>query len=175
MKTVLKWLGLALVALIGVVVVGGLLLPTEFEVSRSRTIPAGADALHAQVADLEQYEQWQPWAEDDPTMTRTWGERRSGQGASYSWSSEQHGSGTLSISESVPGERVVFDLDFGGSGAVATLSFEEQAEGTEVTWHMRGDMDLPVVGGWMALMMDPMVGETYDRGLANLERRVLSN
>ena len=43
---------------------------------------------------------------------------------------------------------------------------------TEVKWIMKGNMDMPVFGGYFALMMDSMVGPMFDRGLAKLKQVV---
>ena len=34
---------------------------------------------------------------------------------------------------------------------------------------MSGDMGTPVIGGYFAIMMDAMVGQTFDKGLLNLK------
>ena len=43
---------------------------------------------------------------------------------------------------------------------------------TKVTWIMTGDMGTPVIGGYFVLMMDSMVGNMFDKGLANLKNTV---
>ena len=43
---------------------------------------------------------------------------------------------------------------------------------TKVTWTMSGDMATPVLGGYFVLMMDSMVGQTFEKGLTNLKNTV---
>jgi len=39
----------------------------------------------------------------------------------------------------------------------------------KVTWSMSGDMDMPVIGGYFALLMPRMVGGDFEKGLAKLK------
>ncbi len=37
---------------------------------------------------------------------------------------------------------------------------------------MRGRMDTPVLGGYAALLIEPLVGDLFERGLAKLKQTV---
>jgi hypothetical protein len=39
----------------------------------------------------------------------------------------------------------------------------------EVTWGIAGEMDMPVVGGYMALFSDRMIGPMFEKGLNKLK------
>jgi hypothetical protein len=49
------------------------------------------------------------------------------------------------------------------------FAYERTAAGTRVTWTDRGDVGGNPLMRWMALAMDPMMGPTFEKGLADLE------
>ena len=65
--------------------------------------------VHAFVGDLEKWDEWTPWIEDDPSIVTTFGEKTVGVGAHQSWTSES-GDGELTLTQSDElAFRVVFD------------------------------------------------------------------
>ena len=72
-------------------------------------------------------------------------------------------------------EGIAYDLVFGGGTYVcqSAMVYDPLEDGeTKVTWTMSGDMGTPFIGGYFAMMMDAMVGETFDKGLSNLKSTV---
>ncbi len=168
----LKIIGIALVAVIAVVVVAGLMTPNSYEVSRSITIDAGTDAVHHYVGDLNQWDTWSPWKDADPTIAVTIGEQATGVGASQSWIGDS-GSGSLTFTEASPAEGIAFYLHIEkGAPATGALRYEPDGEGTKVTWSMQGSIPVPVMGGFIAKSMDGMVGPMFDNGLQKLKKAV---
>ena len=164
----------AIVVIIVVVVVVGLFLPTSYTVERSIVIDAPVAQIHEYVGDLDRWAAWEPWKEGDPTLVVTYGEKTRGVGASQSWVGES-GGGALTFTKDSPTEGIEYDLVFDDGTYVcrSAMTYDPlQDGGTRVTWTMEGDMGAPVIGGYFALMMDPMVGGTFDRGLSNLKKRV---
>ena len=162
---------LAVLIILILVVVVGLFLPTSYTVERSIVINAKPEAIHKYVGDLNNWEKWAPWKEEDPTIVVTKGEKTKGEGASQSWVGDS-GDGALTITKDSPTKGVEYDLVFEGGQYLSksALLYEEQQEGeTKVTWTMNGDMKSPIIGGYFAIMMDSMVGEMFDRGLSNLK------
>lgn len=171
MKRWLKRIAIVVVVLIGGFIVVGLFLPTSYEVSRSIEVEAPEARVHELVADLRQWPRWEPWRAQDPTIQTTLGEATTGVGASQSWT-DSHGGGELTFTESDPDRGVRFDLLFSKQYAcVGWLHHEPAGEGkVTVTWGMAGDCGMPIVGGYMALLMPGMVGPMFDNGLANIKR-----
>lgn len=148
-------------------------LPSEVHVERSKVIPAKAEVVFTQINDLQKWEDWSPWHKMDPDMQITYGDSKAGVGAWYSWTSETLGDGKLTITESRPYEYIETDLDFMEEGtAIGYYRFEPQNGGTKVVWGMDSDMGSGAVGKYMGLMMDGMVGSSFEEGLANLEELV---
>ncbi len=144
-------------------------LPSEYKVERSTVIEAPAAVIFDYVNDLEKNELWSPWVAEDPTINTTLGEKTEGVGATYSWTSENSGDGTLEIVESVPHRLIRTKLDFGDQGtAEAVWNFEESSEGVKTTWGFSGKVE-GIGEGIFALFIDGMVGPYYEQGLSRLK------
>jgi len=164
---------MAVGALVLVVVVVGLLLPTQYTVRRSLVMGVSSDVIHQYVGDLSQWEAWAPWKEEDPSLVVTLGAKTVGIGASQSWVGKD-GDGSLKVTAFSQTKGIEYDLFLDGCSIKcrSALHYRTKDEGTEVTWIMKGDFKLPVVGGFLALMMDSMVGPMFERGLENLKQTV---
>ncbi len=168
LKRVLQGLAVVIVLLLVI----GLLLPKAYLVERSITIRTDVDKVHAQVGDLRSWPAWTPWLEADPTIRTTLGAKTGGVGAHQSWTGES-GSGELTFTLCDAERGVGYEMAFieGETRTPSTggLYYRELPEGTEVTWRMEGEMEMPFVGGWFALLFDGMVGPMFEDGLAKLK------
>jgi hypothetical protein len=145
---------------------------SSYEVARSTTVAAGPERVHALVDDLHRWREWSPWEGLDPDLQRTYTGPESGVGSRYAWKGNRKaGEGHMEITGSAP-HRVDLDLVFMkpfDSASKVTFELAPSAEGTEVTWRMRGEQRglWGVVG--RVLPMDRMVGKDFDKGLARLK------
>ncbi len=167
--------GLALAILIVLFIVVGLFLPTQYTVTRTQVIQAKPAAIHVHVNDLTKWDAWAPWKDEDPSVIITLGGKKSGVGASQSWTGKD-GNGTLTFTKSSKKEGIDYDLAFndGMYKCTAFIHYLDLGVNTQVTWTMAGDMDIPVVGGYFAMTMDSMAGPMFQRGLAKLKKVVES-
>jgi hypothetical protein len=168
---ILKTIFSIIIVLIVVVVVLGLFLPTSYTVERSIVINASPSQIHKYVGDLNNWNTWEPWREEDPTIVIMHGEKTKGVGASQSWVGEC-GDGALTFTKDSPTEGIAYDLVFDDGTYVSqsAMTYDPlEDEETKVTWTMSGDMGTPVIGGYFAIIMDAMVGRTFDKGLSNLK------
>ena len=175
MVRLLKTLIVVLIILIVAFVVIGLMLPTDFLVSRSIIIDAPADRIHSNLNDLNKWPQWSPWVENDPNLKITVGDISSGVGATQSWVSKD-GNGSLVFTSSDPAKGINYDVEFneGQYRCKSNFIYVPNNEGTEVIWEMSGNMDTPVIGGYFAAKMDSWVGREFEKGLSNLKEIVES-
>jgi len=110
---------LAIVGVIAFIGVAGILiyaatLPKEFSVSRSVAINAPPEKIFPLINDLKRFNEWNPFAKQDPTMVITYDGPQSGKGAAYSWDSKgKAGKGSSGITDASPPSRVNLRLDFG--------------------------------------------------------------
>lgn len=171
---ILKTLISTIVILIVIVVVVGLFLPTSYTVERSIVIDAGPSQIHKYVGDLNNWNSWEPWSEGDPSLIITHGEKAKGVGATQSWVGN-NGDGALTFTKDSPAEGIEYDMVFDDGTYVCqgAMIYAPLKDGeTKVTWIMSGDMATPVLGGYFVLIMDSMVGQTFEKGLSNLKNIV---
>lgn len=172
LKIVFKYLLFVALFLFSFAVVVGLFLPTQYEVSRSVRIAAGSGTIHRFVGDLRKWELWEPWSDGDPSLLTTLGEQTQGVGASSSWRGRD-GEGSLRFTASDPESGIAMDLFFNKGQWQSTSEIRYRsisAELTEVQWSMQGQVEAAVVGGYLALLMDRMIGPMYETGLSRLKK-----
>jgi len=165
-----------LLTLAVLLVIGGMLLPSEQHVERTVIVEAEPAEVFALVNDFREFNKWSPWAEYDPEGTRyEFGGPATGVGSTMSWSSEHPnvGSGMQEIVDSQPDKMVRTRLVFDGfdTPSYATFELAPTDGGTRVTWSFDANLD-NMVGRYMGLMMDQWVGADYERGLERLKELV---
>ncbi len=169
----LKKILIAAILALGVFCAVAALQPADFRVERSATLAAPADAVFAQVNDFHKWEAWSPWAKLDPNAKTTFEGPASGVGAIMRWDGNMEvGVGSMEITESKSGERIVMKLEFlKPFAATSTSEFTFKPDGlnTVVTWNMSGTNNF--VGKAMGLIFncEKMVGGKFEEGLTNLK------
>jgi hypothetical protein len=161
---------LALAILLGLVVLGGFLLPDHYQISRSVTTQAPLEKVQPLLEDLTRWPSWSPWEKADTTIVTTLGPVKAGLGATQRWT-DHTGGGRLELTRVEPG-RVAYDVWFADSKTPAhsVMSATPAAGGTlTLTWSMEGEMDMPGVGPYFALMVGHMIGPMFDQGLQSLK------
>jgi uncharacterized protein YndB with AHSA1/START domain len=169
----LKKVALALAVLVLAFVVYVALQPSDFRVARSATFEAPAADVFAQVNDLHKWQAWSPWAKLDPAAKATFEGPPSGPGAVFKWDgNSQVGAGTMTVTESRPGELVRIKLDFVKPMAATStteFTFKPQGNQTTVTWAMFGQNNFISRAFCMFMNQDKMVGGAFEQGLANMK------
>jgi effector-binding domain-containing protein len=164
----------AAAVLVVLVVAGGVafLLPRQVHVERSIAIDAPRPTLFAIVNSVRSFNKWSPWASADPQAKYAYEGPDTGVGAKMVWSGNPAtvGSGSQSILESVPGERVKTRLDFGSKGsATAEFILSTETRGTRVRWGFDADLGMNPVSRYFGLLFDRMIGPDFEKGLAGLK------
>ncbi len=171
MKIVKKIL-IVLAVLVAIVAIAGMFMSPKVHVERSMEMKASPEAVYNQIADLTMWDNWMPWNKLDPNMKKTFGEKTSGEGATYSWESNNSdvGTGTITITKAVQNELVETNLDFKEHGtASGGYKVEKTDNGSKVTWSMDMDMGGNPFMRIMGSMMDKMMGPQFDKGLHSLD------
>jgi effector-binding domain-containing protein/carbon monoxide dehydrogenase subunit G len=169
---VLKLVLVAVAAVVLLLVLLGLFLPSSAHVERSVSITAPPAQVYEIVNDLHRFNDWSPWFEKDPRAKYTYGGPENGVGSKVEWSStvSSVGTGSQEIVESVPNQRVRTKLDFGGSGdAQAEVLIAPDGAGSRVTWALDTKFGRNLIGRYFGLAMDSMVGPDYEQGLGKLK------
>ncbi len=169
----MKKFAIFIAALIGIIIVVGLFLPTQYAVTRTQVIQGAPASIHVHVNDLTKWDAWAPWKDEDPSLVVTHGEKTSGVGANQSWAGKD-GNGSLTFTQSSPEKGIDYDLSFndGLYKCSAFIHYRDLGGNTQVTWTMTGDMAVPVIGGYLAMTMDSMAGPMFQRGLTKLKNVV---
>jgi uncharacterized protein YndB with AHSA1/START domain len=169
---------LMLAGVILVIGIAGLLiyaatLPSDFRVARSTLINAPPERIFPLINDLKSFNEWNPFAKQDPTIVITYNGPQTGLGASYSWDSKgRAGKGSSAITDVSPPSRVGMRLDMekpmeGHPNIAFTL--EPRGAATDVSWTMAGPY--PYINRVMGTIfnMDKMIGGTFENGLSALK------
>ena len=172
----LKWfkliIKLAVISFIILIAVG-ILLPKNYSISRSVTINSTSGIIHNYVGDLNQWDKWGPWQRENPKFKIYKGPVLSNVGAHESWISGDSG-GELTFTKSDPDYGIEYELKFnnGKYKSLSSIRYDKSDNTTKVTWNMTGITDMPVLGGYFALLLDPIVGDMFQEGLNNLKQLV---
>ncbi len=170
----LKKIALAVLGVVLIFLGVAALQPDEYKVTRSIEIAAAPAAVHAQINDFHNWDNWSPWAKLDPAMKTTYSGAPSGPTASYHWiGNDKVGEGRMTILESQPAQSVKIDLDFiqpFPSKSITLFTITPAGSGSKVEWAMSGQNSF-VPKAMMLLMggMDKAVGPDFERGLAQMK------
>ncbi len=148
--------------LIVLLVLIGFVLPAKLKVSKSVTINAPASAVFEEINNLERWEQWQYWNTLDPDMQITYGAKKEGTGASYSWTGPQLGEGSLSITESISEKSIAIEMNFSGNPASGFYSLEPDGENTKLNFNFSNDTGMNLIGRWINVFMKGEIEKSFD-------------
>jgi len=116
----------------------------NYNIAESKIIPAPAELVFDQINDLRTAENWGPWKAEDSTMTFSYAEKTSGEGASYSWEGVMDGA--MTTTKVIPNKEILQDLTLhtpvGERHPKVYWTFEETEEGTKATYGMKGEHTL---------------------------------
>ncbi len=168
---IIKYGLFGLLGLVVLFVVVGLVLPSEYKVERSIRIQAPPERIFTEINDLKNWPKWTMWSERDPNMKIEYEGAETGVTAKNKWDSESQGSGEMTITESVPGELIRYDLVFADfdMSSVGTMRLEKEDGGTRVTWSDEGTFGANPIYKYFGLFLDGMIGPDFEGGLKNLK------
>ncbi len=153
----------------------------SYDVAETKVIDAPAEVLYNNVKDFKNWKEWGPWMEEDPDLEITYAEKTEGEGASYSWTSEEMGDGSMKTVKVIPNkeidQQIVFHSPMGESVSDVYWRFEEieNQNQTKVTWGMKGEqsfMEKVYMGLFSDQDMETSVEQMFGTGLNKLEKVV---
>lgn len=164
-----------LLTLLILLAVIGLLLPSSARVERSIVIDTPATEIFPHLDGMRAFHAWSPWTDIDPDTRYRFEGPEQGVGSRMTWASgdKQVGQGSQEIIGSEPNRRVEMRLGFGDKGdGSATFLLEPEGARTRVRWQFNTVFGWDVFGRYVGLMLDSMIGASYDKGLKTLKNRV---
>jgi hypothetical protein len=159
-------------AVIALLIVVGLLLPSKWRVERSMTMAAKPESIVPLISDLKRWKDWAAWNNEmDPTMQTTYNGPPSGPGASMSWKGDKMGFGTLTLTEVDVQKGIKYEMKMEEQQTPAhgSFSFAPEGTGTKVTWVDEGDMGWFIPGRYFIPMLEKQLGEHFEIGLSKLK------
>lgn len=165
-KTILIILG----AIIGLILIITVFLPSSVHVERSIEINSPVSVPFNLVNNPRNWEKWSPWWDLDTNVVISYEGPESGVGAVYKWESNNPdlGSGTMTIEESIEFTKILSVIEFApGMNVRSPWVFEEKDGVTKVTWMM--DEELGFFWRWFGLAMESMIGPFYEKGLDRIK------
>ena len=167
--TVIILVVLAAVAIYAVAVKG------DYFVSKSASMAVPREKVFGAVADLRRWPDWSPWLMHERECELAYSESPGPEeeGGGYEWKGKKVGEGKMTHLSLKAPELIVQRLDFVKpfkSVCEVTWSFEEEGDGTKVTWTMAGSM--PFLFRLFAGSAKRMIAKDYELGLSMLRREV---
>ncbi len=160
----------AVIAFVALLVIIGYSLPRTHRVAVSTEIDAHPATVFAQLDDFRRYSLWAPLLETDPNVRIRYSGNPRGVGAAMSWEGAIVGSGTQTIVESKPFERIGMRINPGEPGEAKAHFMLAPGNGTTiVTWDFEADHGMNFVGRYFAWMLGSIVARDYEKGLKNLK------
>ncbi|MDX1404881.1 MAG: SRPBCC family protein [Woeseiaceae bacterium] len=151
-------------------VVVALFLPAQVVVERSVSVDAYPATVFALVNDFRQINQWSPILEGDPNADIDISGPPRGAGATVTWDGHIIGRGRQTIVASVPHQRVEIQFEFSDQApATAVFTVSPVDEGSKVTWRQEIYYGFSLVGRYLGLIQDAVVGPEHERGLERLK------
>jgi hypothetical protein len=170
---ILKVLLAVVIVLLAIIFVGGLFLPKTYSVSRSTVIDAADSVIYHNIADFNEFKQWNPWAKMEPAAKVVVSGQVAQAGHLYEWEGKETGTGYMKIKGVEIDKMVDIELKFiKPFESLAGTRFEISPAGTghKVTWIMTGE-NTGTFSKWMGLTMDKMIGKDFEDGLKFLKEK----
>ncbi len=173
----MKKLFIGLLAVIAVLVLIGVVLPSNTRLSESILINAPADMIFEEVNNFKQWNNWSPWQKKDPTAVMTYEGPDAGDGCKMIWDSKNPkvGKGSQEIIKSIPNRHIEVALSFAGWNHTtqANWDFEErEGNSTQVTWSYTSLIGSNIWHKYLIIIIKPTLRKDYIQGLQQLKAQV---
>ncbi|GGG47363.1 polyketide cyclase [Croceivirga lutea] len=165
-----------ILAILGLIIILGIIAPKTYEVSRSIVINKPKDEVFSYLKSLKNQDTWSPWGKRDPNMKKKFTGIDGEVGATSYWNGNKEvGEGEQEITKIVEGERIETELRFlkpFKSTSDAFFYVDEVNGGTEVVWGFKGNNKFPMSIMMLFMSMDKMIGKDFEEGLSDLKAQL---
>ena len=171
---ILKWSLIIIGAIILLLLIVALFLPSSDRVERCVNINGSPEKIAEHITDLKKWNDWSPWKDADTAALYTYNDTI-GAGGSMSWNGKILGSGKLTITSNNT-SKIDYDLTFFEpfqSFSQGNFSLMQDKNDIKITWVNQGELSYPI-GRIMGLFMsyDKMMGPDFEKGLKKLKEVV---
>ncbi|WP_029272922.1 SRPBCC family protein [Flavobacterium sp. KJJ] len=144
-----------------------------FSVERSKVINSPKATVYSYLNDFRNYEDFESWSAEDPSIQMTYPNKTIGSGGSYYWNGEE-GAGNAITLKTKEGESIQQKMKYDGTEADVNWTLKDTLNGkTKVTWKAKGTMSFlfkiytALNGG-----SDKVIGTIYEKSLANIDKNL---
>lgn len=144
-----------------------------FTVERSKVVNSPRAAVYNYVNDFRNFEDFESWAVEDPTIKMSFPEKTTGNGASFFWEGSEVSGNAITL-QAKEGESIHQKMNFDGTEADVNWIFKDTLAGkTKVTWKAKGEMSF-----WFKIYTvlnggsDKIIGTMYEKSLANIDKNL---
>ncbi|CAI2769115.1 SRPBCC family protein [Flavobacterium collinsii] len=144
-----------------------------FSVERSKVINSPKATVYNYLNDFRNYEDFESWSVEDPSIKMTFPNKTVGNGASFYWAGSE-GNGNAITLKTKDGESIQQKMKYDGTEADVNWTFKDTLAGkTKVTWKASGTMSFlfkiytALNGG-----SDKVIGTIYEKSLANIDKNL---
>ncbi|NOU58997.1 SRPBCC family protein [Marinifilum caeruleilacunae] len=169
MKTFLYIIG-AIVLIVGAL---HFMAPKTYQVDRKIVVNQEIETVFKSLCSLKEQQIWSPWAELDPEMKVTYNGTDGSVGSFTYWiGNKDVGEGEQEIIKIEPNSYIETELRFMKpfeSTSTGYFELKPVADGTEITWGLKGDSSFPTTLFMVFMDMDENVGPDFEKGLAKFK------
>ncbi|WJS94384.1 transcriptional regulator [Flavobacterium johnsoniae] len=145
----------------------------NFSVERSKVINSPRATVYNYLNDFRNYEDFESWSVEDPSIKMTFANKTSGNGASFYWDGAD-GKGNAITLKTKEGESIAQKMQYDGTEADVSWTLKDTLNGkTKVTWRAKGTMSFlfkiytSLHGG-----SDKVIGTIYEKSLVNIDKNL---
>lgn len=163
-----------LLTIIAVLVIIGLIAPTNYAVEREIAINKPKAEVFEYVKSLKNQDNWSVWSKRDPNIKKTFRGQDGTVGFISAWEgNDEVGKGEQEITKIIDGERIDSDLRFEKpfeSISPTYLITESVSDNeTKVKWGFSGKSPFPLNIMMLFMNIEESIGKDFDDGLTNLK------
>lgn len=167
MKT-LKKIGFVLLAILLFLIILGLFISKDLNVKVERNLTAPKAFAFNLVNDLKTVPSWNSWVTNDPNINVEYGDITMGEGASYSWSSEESGDGNMVYNKTYSNDSIVATMNIGGwEDSKIKYTFSGTGNKSKMGIEMDAHFGFPF--NLMKWLFKNMIRKGYNESLDNIE------
>ena len=147
----------------------------DYSLQTSIVIDAPAKKIYEVMADLNQFDMWNPFKVMDPQSHSTVTQKAPGVGATYEYQGKRIGRGRMVITSVTSPSLIESEMTFFNrrtETAHVQYRLSQESAGTLVTWHMQGTRGRGQRIMVRLLNLDKMMGRTFAQGLERLKAYV---
>ena len=144
-----------------------------FDVESSKVINSPRATVYSYLNDFRNYEDFESWSVEDPSIKMTFPNKTSGNGASFYWDGAD-GKGNAITLKTKEGESIEQKMQYDGTEADVSWTLKDTLNGkTKVTWKAKGTMSFlfkiytALHGG-----SNKVIGTIYEKSLANIDKNL---